>query len=104
MSSNDRAPDYDLEDLRIVSSPQELRAMAGPLRNTLLDLVLERAATVGELAAAVTRPTSTVPHPVTVLVQAKMHKLVRPREVRAINERFSGRTACIFYIGAIRPE
>jgi DNA-binding transcriptional ArsR family regulator len=104
MSSNDRAPDYDLEDLRIVSSPQELRAMAGPLRNTILDLVLERAATVGELAAAVARPKSTVAHHVSVLVDAKMLKVVRTRKVRAIDERFYGRTARIFYVGAIRPE
>lgn len=104
MSSNARTPDYDLEDLRIVSSPQELRAMAGPLRSTILDLVLERAATVGELAAAVARPKSTVAHHVGVLVDAKMLKVVRTRRVRAIDERFYGRTARIFYVGAIRPE
>lgn len=38
----------------------ELRAMADPLRTTVLDLLLERAATVGELAAAVGRPNSSV--------------------------------------------
>ncbi len=91
MSSNDRIPDYDLEDLRVVSSPQELRAMADPLRSTILDLVLERAATVGELAVG-------------VLVGAKMLRVVRTRRVRAIDERFYGRTARIFYVGAIRPE
>ena len=78
--------------------------MAGPLRNTILDLVLERAATVGELAAAVARPKSTVAHHVSVLVDAKMLKVVRTRKVRAIDERFYGRTARIFYVGAIRPE
>jgi len=104
MSSNTRIPDYDLEDLRIVSSPRELRAMADPLRNTILDLVLERAATVGELAAAVARPKSTVAHHVDVLVDAGMLKVVRTRRVRAIDERFYGRTARIFYVGAIRPE
>ena len=56
MSSNAQVPDYDLEDLRVVSSPRELRAMAHPLRAAILDLLLERAATVGELAAAVGRP------------------------------------------------
>jgi len=104
MSSNDRIPDYDLEDLRVVSSPQELRAMADPLRSTILDLVLERAATVGELAAAVARPKSTVAHHVVVLAGAKMLRVVRTRRVRAIDERFYGRTARIFYVGAIRPE
>lgn len=104
MSSNARIPDYDLEDLRVVTSPQELKAMADPLRTTILELVLERAATVGELAAAVARPKSTVAHHVSVLVDAKMLKVVRTRRVRAIDERFYGRTARMFYVGAVRPE
>ena len=104
MSNDTRIPDYDLEDLRIVSSPQELRAMAEPLRNTILDLLLERAATVSELAAAVNRPKSTVAHHVSVLADAGMLKVVRTRRVRAIDERFYGRTARIFYVGAVGPE
>ena len=104
MSSSQRTPDYDLEDLRIISSPAELRAVAHPLRSTVLDLVLERAATVGELAAAVGRPKSTVAYHVGLLVQAGLLKVVRTRKVRAIDERFYGRTAKIFYVGTIRPE
>jgi DNA-binding transcriptional ArsR family regulator len=104
MSSDAGTPDYDLEDLRIVSSSPELRAMASPLRTTILDLLLERAATVGELAAALGRPPSTVAHHVDVLVDAGMLKVVRTRRVRAIDERFYGRTARIFYVGAVRPE
>ena len=104
MSSNDRVPDYDLEDLRVVSSPAELRAMAHPVRGTILDLLLERAATVGELAAAIGRPASTVAHHVGVLADAGMLRVVRTRRVRAIDERFYGRTARIFYVGVIRPE
>jgi len=104
MSSIVQAPDYELEDLRVVSSPRELRAMAHPLRATILDLLLERAATVGELAAAVGRPPGTVAHHVGVLADAGMLKVVRTRRVRAIDERFYGRTARIFYVGVIRPE
>jgi DNA-binding transcriptional ArsR family regulator len=104
MSSNGQVPDYDLDDLRIVSSPPELRAMAHPVRATILDLLLERAATVGELAAAIGRPASTVAHHVGVLADAGMLRVVRTRRVRAIDERFYGRTARIFYVGAIRPE
>lgn len=104
MSSDGGVPGYDLEDLRVVTSPRELRAMADPLRSTILDLVLERAATVGELAAAVSRPKSTVAHHVGVLVSAGMLKVVRTRRVRAIDERFYGRTARVFYVGAVRPE
>jgi DNA-binding transcriptional ArsR family regulator len=104
MSSDGPVPDYDLEDLRIVSSPRELRAMAHPVRATILDLLLERAATVGELAAAIGRPASTVAHHVGVLAGAGMLRVVRTRRVRAIDERFYGRTARIFYVGVIRPE
>jgi len=104
MSSNTLIPDYDLEDLCVVSAPRELRAMADPLRRTILELVLERAATVGELAAAVDRPKSTVAYHVRVLADAGLLKVVRTRRVRAIDERFYGRTARIFYVGALRPE
>ncbi|MGO9343313.1 MAG: ArsR/SmtB family transcription factor [Acidimicrobiales bacterium] len=104
MSISPVHPDYELDDLRVVSSPRELRALFNPLRGTLLDLVHERAATVSELAAAVHRPKSTVAHHVGVLLDAGMLKVVRTRKVRAIEERFYGRTARIFYVGAIRPD
>jgi DNA-binding transcriptional ArsR family regulator len=101
MSSNTALPDYELDDLHIVTSPQALRAMADPLRSTILELVLERAATVSELASAVDRPKSTVAYHVGVLVDAAMLKVVRTRRVRAIDERFYGRTARIFYVGVV---
>jgi DNA-binding transcriptional ArsR family regulator len=104
MSNDAGSPDYDLEDLRTVSSPRELRAMADPLRSTILELLLERAATVRELAVAVGRPRSTVAHHVGLLVNAGMLKVVRTRKVRAIDERYYGRTARIFYVGAIHPD
>src|SRR3981189_698642 len=104
MSSNTRVPDYDLPDTVEVSTPTQLRAIADVLRTTILDLVLERAATVAELAAAVGRPKSTVAHHVNVLVDAGMLRVVRTRRVRAIDERFYGRTARLFRVGALnRP-
>ena len=101
MSSNTAVPDYDLiEDLE-VSTPAQLRAMADPLRSTILDLLLERAATVSELASAVQRPKSTVAHHVNVLVDAGMLRVVRTRRVRAIDERYYGRTARLFRVGVV---
>ena len=102
MSSNARVPDYDLPDTVEVSTPVQLRAIADPLRTTILDLVLERAATVAELAAAVNRPKSTVAHHVDVLVQAGMLRVVRTRRVRAIDERYYGRTGRTLYVGVVR--
>lgn len=104
MSSDKPLPDYDLEDSRVVSSPQELRAMGHRMRSRVLDLLLDRAATVNELAEAIGRPPSTVAYHVGVLVDAGMLKVVKTRKVRAVEERFYGRTARIFYVGEIDPE
>ena len=103
MSTN-TLPDYELVDQIVVTAPAQLRAMADPLRSTILDLLLERAATVAELATAVERPRSTVAHHVKVLVDAGMLRVVRTRRVRAIDERYYGRTARVFYVGVVsRP-
>src|SRR5258707_6222294 len=101
MSSNTRVPDYDLAEDVEVSTPAQLRAMADPLRGMLLHLLLQRAATVTELASAVGRPKSTVAHHVNVLVDAGLLKVVRTRRVRAIEERYYGRTARLFRVGVI---
>jgi DNA-binding transcriptional ArsR family regulator len=102
MSSNTQVPDYDLVDTVEVSTPTQLRAIADPLRSTILDLVLERAATVADLAAAVSRPKSTVAHHVNVLLEAGMLRVVRTRRVRAIDERYYGRTGRTIYVGVVR--
>jgi DNA-binding transcriptional ArsR family regulator len=102
MSSNSQIPDYDLADTVEVSTPAQLRAIADPLRSTILDLVLERAATVAELAGAVHRPKSTVAHHVNVLLEAGMLRVVRTRRVRAIDERYYGRTGRTIYVGVVR--
>ena len=91
-------------DRIVITKPAELRAIAHPLRDAILDLVLERAATVAELAAAVGRPKSTVAHHVNVLLAAGMLRVVRTRRVRAIDERFYGRTARLFFVGQVQPE
>lgn len=100
----EKYPDYELEEVRRVSSPEELRAMSHRIRSAILDLLLERAATVAELAFAVGRPKGTVAYHVDVLVDAGLLRVVRTRKVRAIEERFYGRTARVFYVGAITPE
>jgi DNA-binding transcriptional ArsR family regulator len=104
MSSEAAMPDYDLAEDVEVSTPEQLHAMAGRLRSTILDLLLERAATVSELASAVRRPKSTVAHHVNVLVDAGLLRVVRTRRVRAIDERYYGRTARLFRVGAITPQ
>src|SRR5215204_81322 len=105
MPVNGQIPDYDLDEMLVVTAPGQLRALAEPLRATLLELVLERAATVTEMARAVDRPKSTVAYHVNLLLDAGLLRVVRTRRVRAIEERFYGRVARTIYIGALnRPE
>jgi len=95
-------PDYDLADRIALSEPPQVKALGHPLRNTILGLLHERAATVSELAVALERPKSTVAHHVKVLNEAGLVQVVRTRRVRAIEERFYGRTARMFYVAVER--
>jgi DNA-binding transcriptional ArsR family regulator len=101
MSSDAQIPDYELEELVVVTDPAQLRALADPLRGLLLGLLLERAATIGEMARAVQRPKSTVAYHVNLLVDAGLLRVVRTQRVRAIDERYYGRVARTIYIGAL---
>jgi len=102
MSRNPTLPDYDLADRIALTRPSQVKAISHPLRTTILSLLHERAATVTELAVAVERPKSTVAHHVKVLAEAGLVQVVRTRRVRAIEERFYGRTARMFYVGVER--
>ena len=102
MPVNEQIPDYELDEMLVVTAPEQLRALADPLRGVLLELVLERAATITELARAVGRPKSTVGYHVNLLVDTGLFKVVRTRRVRAIEERFYGRTARMFYVSVER--
>lgn len=105
MSVDEQIPDYDLDQMVVVTAPGQLRALADPLRTALLDLLLERAATVTEMAHAVGRPKSTVAYHVNLLAEAVLLRVVHTRRVRAIEERYYGRVARTIYIGVLsRPE
>jgi DNA-binding transcriptional ArsR family regulator len=99
MSGNPPVPDYDLADTLELTTAEQVRAISDPLRTTILGLLHERAATVTELASAVKRPKSTVAHHVNVLTAAGILRVVRTRRVRAIDERYYGRAARMFYVG-----
>lgn len=99
MTVNAPVPDYEIEDTIELTTAEQVRAISDPLRTTILGLLHERAATVTELAGAVKRPKSTVAHHVGVLTEAGLLRVVRTRRVRAIEERYYGRAARMFYIG-----
>jgi DNA-binding transcriptional ArsR family regulator len=102
MTGNRQPPDYELRDRIVLTEPAQVKALSHPLRNVVLGLLHERAATVSELAVAVERPKSTVAHHVKVLADCGLVHVVRTRRVRAIEERFYGRTARMFYVGVER--
>jgi DNA-binding transcriptional ArsR family regulator len=95
-------PDYELVDRIALTAPSQVKALSHSVRTTILGLLHERAATVTELATALERPKSTIAHHVKVLADAGLVQVVRTRRVRAIEERFYGRTARMFYVGVER--
>lgn len=95
-------PDYELADRMALTAPAQVKALGHPLRNTILGLLHERAASVSELAVGLGRPKSTIAHHVKVLAEAGLVHVVRTRRVRAIEERFYGRTARMFFVAVER--
>ena len=99
------APDYELDDTMALTSSVQVQAIANRFRTTILGLLHERAASVSEIAAAVDRQKSTVAYHVNVLSDAGLVRVVRTRRIRAIEERYFGRTARMFYVGVgARPR
>ncbi len=92
-------PDYDLADEVMADTPEQLKAVTDATRSRILDLVMERAATVTELADALDRPKSSVAYHVNLLCEVGMLQVVRTRKVRAIEERFYGRTGRTIVFG-----
>jgi DNA-binding transcriptional ArsR family regulator len=99
MIINPAVPDYELVDTIELTDPTQVQAIGNQLRTKILGLLHERAATVSEIASAVARPKSTVAYHVDVLHEAGLVRVVRTRRVRAIEERYYGRTARMFYVG-----
>ena len=86
-------PGHELADRLVLTRVEQVRALAHPLRTTIMGLLAERAASVAEIAAATGRPKGTVAHHVGVLHRAGLLQVVRTRRVRAVEERFYGRSA-----------
>jgi DNA-binding transcriptional ArsR family regulator len=89
-------PDYDAVDVLVVREPEQLRALGDDLRAKLVVLLRERAASTTELAEKLGLPKGTVGHHVKVLEKAGLIRVVRTRKVRALTERYYGRTARLF--------
>src|SRR4051794_29297983 len=86
-------PDYPIADQLAVTTREQMKAIADPTRHAISLLLLERAASTTELSTALGRPKGTVDHHLKVLAAAGLVHVVRTRKVRAMTERFWGRTA-----------
>ena len=80
----------------LVAEPAQLRAMADPFRVQLVQLLRDRARSTQELSEQLKMPKGTVGHHLKVLEAAGLIHVVRTRKVRALTEKFYGRTARLF--------
>lgn len=84
--------DYEIEDYVTADQPEQLKALGDATRVSILNLLLERAATTTHLAEALGKPKGTVGYHLKVLESAGLVRVVRTRPVRAMIEKYYGRT------------
>ena len=96
-------PDYDAADTLLVDAPEQLRALADPVRSAIISLLRERAYSTHQLATELGIPKGTAGHHVKALEHAGLIHVVRTRQVRAVTEKFYGRTAKLFLYQAEDP-
>lgn len=84
--------DYEIDEVVVVSTNAQLKAVADDTRMSILNLLLERAATVSQLADVLDKPKGTVGYHTKVLEDTGMVRIVRTSRVRAITEKYYGRT------------
>ena len=83
--------DYDIDEAVLIEGNAALKAVADDTRMDILNLLLERAATVSQLADALDKPKGTVGYHAKVLEDAGLIRVVRTGKVRAITEKYYGR-------------
>lgn len=94
-----KAPGYQLEPTLRLETPEQYKALFEETRLQIVDLLMERAATIKDLSLALDRPKGTVGHHVSVLEAAGLIRVVRTKMIRAIEAKYYGRTARTYLIG-----
>jgi DNA-binding transcriptional ArsR family regulator len=92
------SPDYPLEETMPLEDVDQFKALFEETRMQIADLLLERAATISEIAATLSRPKGTIGHHVGVMEEAGLIHVVRTKKVRAIEAKYYGRTARTFLL------
>jgi DNA-binding transcriptional ArsR family regulator len=93
--------DYELDDYVYATTPEQMKALGDPTRDTILGLLLERAATTSQLAEALNKAKGTVGYHLNVLADVGLIRVVRRRKVRALTEKYYGRVGRTI---VFRPE
>jgi DNA-binding transcriptional ArsR family regulator len=93
--------DYAIDDLVVADTPVALKALVDQTRTVILDMLLDRAATTSQLAAALGRPKGTIGYHLKVLEEAGLVRVVRRRKVRAMVEKYYGRTGRTIVYGGL---
>lgn len=93
-------PDYELEETLSLTQAAQYRALFEDTRIRIVDLLLERAATISELAKTLDIPKGTVGHHVAVLLETGLIRLVRTKKVRAIEAKYYGRVARTYLLSS----
>jgi DNA-binding transcriptional ArsR family regulator len=92
--------DYELDDVVYVESKGQMKAIADDTRMDILNLLLERAATVSQLADTLEKPKGTVGYHAKVLEDAGLIRVVRTAKVRAMTEKYYGRVGLTIQFAA----
>jgi DNA-binding transcriptional ArsR family regulator len=90
--------DYEAPEVLVVRERDKIRALADDLRAKIVVLLRERARSTTELATELGLPKGTVGHHMKVLEKAGLIRVVRTRKVRALTEKYYGRTARLFVV------
>lgn len=77
----------------------QMRVLLEPTRMQIATLLSERPATTSQLAEALGRPKGTIGHHCKVMEEAGLIAVVHTRRVRAIDEKYYGRTARTYVLG-----
>lgn len=93
------APDYELDLTLQFETTDQYKALFEETRLQIVDLLLERAATIKELSVTLGKPKGTIGHHVQVLEAAGLIRIVRTEMVRAIEAKYYGRTARTYMLG-----
>ena len=91
-------PDYELAPGMELDTPEQFKAIGDETRQMVLSMLAQKASTTSQLATAMGKPKGTIGHHVKVLETAGLVRVVRTRKVRALTEKYYGRTARTFYI------